>query len=148
MTVSQITLVPRLDGDAAPQPGRIANGRADVRHVFIRDLVLSCSIGVHGHERQAAQRVRLNLDLAVCERDKDLEDKLENVVCYEAIADGVRALIARGHVNLVETLAEEIAKMCLEDRRVRSVRVRVEKLDILPDAASVGVEIERFAPAD
>lgn len=147
MTVSQITLVPRLDGEGTPQPGRIADGRADVRHVFIRDFVLSCSIGVHGHEKEATQRVRLNLDLAVCERDKDLEDKLENVVCYEAIADGVRALIARGHVNLVETLAEDIAKMCLDDRRVRSVRVRVEKLDILPDAASVGVEIERFAPA-
>jgi dihydroneopterin aldolase len=45
---------------------------------------------------------------------------------------------------LLETLAEEIAAICLQDGRVRSVRVRVEKLDIFPDAASVGVEIERF----
>lgn len=143
MTASPITLVSQLDTQKT-ESGRIADGRADVRHVFIRDLVLSCSIGVHSHEKTAHQRVRLNLDLAVCERDKDLADNIENVVCYEAIADGVRALIARGHVNLVETLAEDIAAMCLEDSRVRSVRVRVEKLDILPDATSVGVEIERF----
>jgi dihydroneopterin aldolase len=58
---------------------------------------------------------------------------------------GVRELLSDRHIKLVETVAEEIAAMCLEDGRVSSVRVRVEKLDILPDAASVGVEIERFS---
>lgn len=141
MTAPKITLVARN----AEAPVRIADGHAAVRHVFIRDLVLTCSIGVHGHEKEAHQRVRLNLDLGVKEDQRALDDRLENVVCYEAIADGVRALLARGHVNLVETLAEQVAEMCLLDPRVGSVRVRVEKLDILPDAASVGVEIERFA---
>lgn len=125
-------------------PLRIADARNAVRHVFIRDLVLACSIGVHHHERDAHQRVRVNLDLAVIEGDMVLNDDIANVVCYETIADGVRAIAARGHVNLVETLAEDIAAMCLADGRVTSARVRVEKLDVLPDAASVGVEIERF----
>ena len=57
---------------------------------------------------------------------------------------GARAIVERGHINLVETLAEKIAVLCLANGRVRSVRVRVEKLDIVPDAQSVGVEIERF----
>ena len=146
MTASPITLLRRQEGEGSDRARAIADGRADVRHVFIRDLVLNCSIGVHAHEKDATQRVRLNLDLAVCERDRALDDNINNVVCYEAMADGVRALILRGHVNLVETLAEDIAAMCLGDGRVHSVRVRVEKLDILPDATSVGVEIERFAP--
>ena len=60
------------------------------------------------------------------------------------LADGVADIIGRGHVNLVETLAEDIAAMCLNDRRVLSARVRVEKLDILEHAQSVGVEIERI----
>jgi dihydroneopterin aldolase len=55
----------------------------------------------------------------------------------------VRALVAERHVNLIETLAERIASLVLEDRRVREVSVRVEKLDIFPDAASVGIEIVR-----
>ncbi|MCW8836737.1 MAG: dihydroneopterin aldolase [Rhodospirillales bacterium] len=127
------------------QPLRIADARASVRHVFIRDLVLDCSIGVHAHEHLAAQPVRINLDLAVSEGDAPVQDRLENVVCYERIADGVRAIVADGHVNLVETLAERIAAMCLQDTRVEAARVRVEKLAVFKDAASVGIEIERFA---
>lgn len=125
-------------------PVRIADARNAIRHVFIRDLVLMCSIGVHRHERADRQRIRVNIDLAVRD-DRDLDDDIGNVVCYEKITLGVRGLIADRHIKLVETVAEEIAAMCLEDGRVNSVRVRVEKLDILPDAASVGVEIERFS---
>ena len=125
------------------RPLRIADARNAVRHVFIRDMVLPCSIGVHRHERVETQRVRVNLDLAVRENAEPLGDNLGNVVCYETVANGIRAIVARGHVNLVETLAEDIAALCLEDLRVLSARVRVEKLDVFADADSVGVEIER-----
>jgi dihydroneopterin aldolase len=124
----------------------IADAGKSLRHVFIRDLVLHGSIGVYRHEKEKPQRVRINLDLAVSEGAADLGDSLRNVVCYETIANGVRSLVASRHVNLVETLAERIAALCLEDNRIQSVRVRVEKLDVFPDAASVGVEIERYSP--
>jgi dihydroneopterin aldolase len=123
---------------------KIADASRSVRHVFIRDLIMECSIGIHSHEKDAHQRVRINLDLAVDERDQPVHDDINNVLCYEELADGVSDIIERGHVNLVETLAENIADMCLKDRRVLSARVRVEKLDILENAESVGVEIERF----
>ncbi len=128
------------------RPTNIADARAAIRHVFVRDLELSCLIGVYQHEKEARQRVRINLDLAVREGEPDgrLHDDLANVVCYEALSNGVRDLVGQGHINLVETLAEEIAAMCLTDSRVRSARVRVEKLDVFEDTASVGVEIERF----
>ncbi|MBE0532668.1 MAG: dihydroneopterin aldolase [Rhodospirillales bacterium] len=125
------------------RPLRIADARNAVRHVFIRDMVLPCSIGVHRHERLEAQRIRINLDLAVREDLEPLGDNLANVVCYETVANGIRAIVARGHVNLVETLAEDIAALCLKDIRILSARVRVEKLDVFADAQSVGVEIER-----
>lgn len=126
------------------EPPRIADAKRAVRHVFIRDLMLPCSIGVHRHEKDAEQRVRINLDLAVSEAGQPIDDDIRNVICYEGLAEGIGELVGRGHVNLVETLAEKIAALCLEDQRVRSARVRVEKLDILGDAESVGVEIERF----
>jgi dihydroneopterin aldolase len=65
------------------------------------------------------------------------------VVDYERIAATVRRIVAAGHVRLVETLAERIAEACLTDKRVQVARIRVEKLDVFPDAASAGVEIER-----
>ena len=111
--------------------------------VFIRDLVLTCRIGVHQHERVANQRIRINLDLSVADQGL-IDDDLDKVVCYGELMTGIRHVVGAGHVNLVETLAERIAAMCLEDRRVRSARVRIEKLDVFAEAQSVGVEIERY----
>ncbi len=122
----------------------IADAQNSVRHMFIRDLVLTCLIGVHKLERKKPQRVRINLDLAVLEDSEGAVDNLDDVVCYEDVADRIRDLVDSGHVNLVETLAEQIAELCLDDERVRTARVRIEKLDVFEDAASVGVEIERF----
>ena len=126
------------------QPLNIADARLRVRHVFVRDLVLDALIGIHAHELDTPQRVRINLDLAVREDEGGLEDDLANVVCYEQLVNGVQQIFNEGHVGLVETMAESIAEMCLNDLRVRSARVRVEKLDIFENAQSVGVEIERF----
>ena len=125
-------------------PLRIADAERAIRHVFIRNLELIARIGIHGHEKGKPQPVRINLDLSVEEGAK-LEDRLENVVDYEAITDKIRAIIAAGHINLAETLAERIADAAFEDRRVRAARVRVEKLHAVPGAESAGVEIERVS---
>src|SRR5262245_50191571 len=126
------------------EPLKIADAAAGLRHVFVRDLVLSCNIGVHQHEKGREQRVRINLDLGVLESGPH-HDRLENVVCYEDIVTKVRAIVADGHINLAETLAERIAMVCLQDPACRSARVRVEKLEVFDDASSVGVEIERVS---
>ena len=128
------------------QPLSIADARLGLYHVFVRDLELACSIGVHGHELGTTQCVRINLDLAVREGGGVRDDNIANVVCYEVIVAGARRIAGRGHVKLVETLAENLAAMCLEDQRVHSARVRIEKLDAFEDVKSVGVEIERFNP--
>jgi dihydroneopterin aldolase len=122
---------------------RIADGLNKIRHVFIRDMVIDCSIGIYTHEKEHEQRVRINLDLAVSEGESSINDDIRNVISYEDIAKGIEAIVGVGHINLVETLAENIAKMCLEDKRVFSARISVEKLDIIDSAESVGVEIER-----
>lgn len=114
-----------------------------LRHVFIRDFILPCQIGVHHHEHGRTQRVRINIDLSVYENDAAIADALEHVVCYEAIIAGIRDIAAAGHLNLVETLAEQIAGFCLKDERTREARVRVEKLDVFTDVGCVGVEITR-----
>lgn len=116
-----------------------------LRHVFIHDLVLEASIGVLAEEKQIRQPVRINLDLSVCDPVDDLRDDLANVVCYEQMAQKIRAIIDAGHLHLVETLAEKIAVMSLEDPRIRRVRVRVEKPKAVAGAACAGVEIERAA---
>ncbi len=104
-----------------------------VNRVFVRDLVMDASVGVYDHEKVALQRIRLNLDLEVVGPGLTGEDGIA----------AIRSVVTQGHTTLIETLAERIAARCLQDARVRSVIVRVEKLDIFPDATSIGVEIER-----
>ena len=122
-------------------PLKIANAARAIRHVFVRDLMLDAHIGAYKHEKGSAQPVRVNVDLTVAEAAHG--DDLKNVVCYATVVDSIKLIVAEGHLNLVETLAERIAASCLEDERVQVALVRVEKLAVIPEASSVGVEIER-----
>lgn len=99
---------------------------------FARDLVFDALIGVYEHEHVTPQRIRLSLDLAADDAGFDIA---------EAVA-GARTEALAGHVTLLETLVERIAARCLADPRVHAARVRVDKLDIFPDAV-VGIEITR-----
>ena len=112
--------------------------------MFIRNLELLAHIGIHGHEQTKHQPVRINVDLAV-DDVQDVADRLDRVVDYESITLRIRAIVARGHINLAETLADAIAEACLEDVRVKRARIRVEKLHAVPGAESAGVEIDRLA---
>lgn len=117
-----------------------------VRRVFVRDMVLQAAIGVYPHEHGGTQRVRVNIDLAVQETGVD-DDRLGSVVSYELVVHRVQAIVAAGHIKLVETLAERIAASCLEDARVLRALIRVEKLDVFDAVGSVGVEVERCNPS-
>jgi 7,8-dihydroneopterin aldolase/epimerase/oxygenase len=119
-----------------------------LRHVFVRDIVLTASIGIYPHEHRDRQRVRINVDLAVDDETALAggmvgPDELNRVVNYEKIVAAARAIVDAGHIRLVETLAERIAEACLVDPRVRTARISVEKLDIFDDAVSAGVEVLR-----
>jgi 7,8-dihydroneopterin aldolase/epimerase/oxygenase len=129
---------------------RIADAARGLRHVFLHDLLLDAAIGVYAQEHGRTQRIRVNVDLGVTDdgaravsRAAVGKDDLARVVDYAVVAERVRSIVAAGHVQLVETLAERLAEACLEDPRVRLARIRVEKLDVLPDGASAGVEVER-----
>jgi len=123
-------------------------GHRDIEHatyykVCVRDLILPARIGVWSEEQDIAQRVRFSVELWVghgAHRPGDLT----SVVSYDFILDGIKEIIAEGHVLLTETLAERIAAHCLSHRRAVKVRVVVDKLDRIPGAA-LGCEIVRLA---
>ena len=134
-----------MSGKSNVQTLRIADAKRAIRHVFIRNLEVLAQIGIYGHEQGKHQPVRINVDLAV-EDVILVEDKLDKVVDYAGIEQAIRAIVNAGHINLAETLAERIAQASFADPRVKTARVRVEKLHALPGAESAGVEIEREQP--
>jgi FolB domain-containing protein len=124
-------VAPRTPSDEARVPDR----------VFIHDLVLDIEIGVHHHERGAPQSVRFSVDVDLTPAAHALEDDIGRTFDYDTIISGIKAIVGRGHINLVETLAEEVARQCLTHPRAALVVVKIEKLDKEPGA--VGVEIVR-----
>jgi len=113
------------------------------RIVFVRDLEIVASVGVFEHERRYEQRILVSVELSVIDDYDGRSDRLEHVLDYSKLVDGIALLVQSEHVNLIETLAERVATHCLADARVESVRVRIEKPDALPSCRSVGIEIER-----
>ena len=127
---------PATDAPEAPET-------APTYRILVRDLVLPWRIGVRRHEIDRRQRVRINLDLIVLEQANPAADNYGDVVCYERIIDRIRQMAEAGHVKLAETVAHKIADMCLTEPSAVEITVRVEKLEAIHDAASVGVEITR-----
>ncbi len=121
-----------------------ASAANEMRHVFIDELTLMVRIGVHPHELEQPQPVLVSLDLQANESpDAEAVDKITSVVCYEEIVKRLEELCAQGHVNLLETLAEQIADAAFVDPRVQVVRVRLDKPEAFANARSVGITIER-----
>jgi dihydroneopterin aldolase len=113
------------------------------RKVFVHGLVLEARIGAYDHEQSATQPVRIDIELDVVEPKDPGADRLEDVVCYNRLTQGVKAILAEGHIRLVETLAERVASLALAHPMTLAVRVRVEKPTAIAEAAAAGVEIVR-----
>jgi len=123
-----------------PSPARSA---VPPDRLLVRDLVLPARVGIYDREKAADQRLRINLEMAVAGGDGPRRDEIGAVVSYEDAINLIAGIVAAGHVNLLETLAETIAGRLLADPRVHSVTLRLEKLDAFPQCAAVGVEITR-----
>lgn len=109
--------------------------------IVIRDLTLSCLIGVYDEERARRQRIRLNLEFDVTPR-RPRADAIEETVDYSKLIASVRQVCLESRLLLLETLAARIADDCFFDPRVQAARIRIEKLDRYADTGGIGVEME------
>ena len=113
--------------------------------VKIRRLLVDMFIGVHEHERHSKQRVAIDVELELDYPAEGFSKAIyKNVGCYETLVDKIKTLSKEGHVVLVETFADKIADIALNDERVISAAVHVEKLDIFSDCEAVGATIKKF----
>lgn len=115
---------------------------AGCRRLFLRNYELPVRIGVHDFERGGAQRLVINVDLWVpLALSTPANDRLDEVVDYDFIRDVVAARVAQGHIELQETLADDLLQTMLAHPKVRAARVSTEKPDVYPDCDAVGCEV-------
>ena len=107
---------------------------ADCRRIFLRNYVLSANIGVHAHEKNGAQRIALNVDVFVpLALSTPHHDRIHEVVDYDFVRLAISHRLEQGHINLQETLIDDIARVLLAHPAVRAVRVSSEKHDVYDD---------------
>ncbi len=111
--------------------------------IILRDLRVEASIGIHKRERHVAQTLSIDLDIGLPGTAVFKSDKVADTIDYEQVALRIKDLAASGHFRLVETLAERIARLLLEDFGAPWAKISVAKIGILANAKFVGVTIER-----
>ena len=111
--------------------------------IYIRDLALRGLIGVFPEERRAPQDIVINIVLETDLAPAAASDRIEEAMDYKALKKKILALVDRSAFNLIETLADRVARLALADRRVRRVMVTVDKPSALRFARSVAVEMIR-----
>lgn len=118
---------------------------AQCRRIFLRNHVVDANIGIHAHERSGSQKLVLNIDLYVTlAASTPRHDRLHEVVDYDFVRLSVRHRLAQGHINLQETLVDDLARALLAHPAAVAVRVASEKPDIYDDVDAVGIEVFRF----
>ena len=111
------------------------------RTVFIKDFIIHEIIGMHDHEKIEKQKIKFNIVIDINQNTLPNEKDLRSIINYEKITRKLENLVKTKKYNFLESLAEDYFKEIFEDKRINSVKIKIEKPDAIKNADSVGVEV-------
>ena len=118
------------------------NKKSSIRRtVFIKDFIIQEIIGIHEHEKTKKQKIKFNIVVNVNQNTVPNEKDIKSIVDYEKITNKLENLVKNKKYNFLESLAEDSFKEIFEDKRINSVKIKIEKPDAIKNADSVGVEV-------
>ena len=118
------------------------NNKSSIRRtVFIKDFIIQEIIGIHEHEKIKKQKIKFNIVVDVNQNTIPDEKDLKSIIDYEKITNKLEKLVKRKKYNFLESLAEDSFKEIFEDKRINSIKIKIEKPDAIKNADSVGVEV-------
>ena len=108
------------------------------KKIIIKDLTLLLSVGIHKFEKLKKQKVKFNLEITT---DPNLKPNIKTIVNYENIVNDIKRLTEKTHFELLESLSESIFDEIFINRKIKKVKLKIEKLDIIKESKSVGIEV-------
>tara|TARA_E500000331_G_scaffold353735_1_gene405151 strand:- start:121122 stop:121514 length:393 start_codon:yes stop_codon:yes gene_type:complete len=111
--------------------------------VFIEDLEVEAIIGIWDREKKTKQKIRLDIEMSIDAKSASIKDTIDFTLNYQEVAERVSSFTAESRFNLVETLAEKICKLIIEEFLVKWVKVKVSKIKVVKSSSFVGVTIQR-----
>ena len=113
------------------------------RKVIIKNLILNIFIGIHNFEKKKKQRVRFNIEVITDPNVKSNNKDLSTILNYEDLINKIKILVKKKHHELIEDLAENIFEIIFQNRLVKKIKIKIEKLDIIKNSESVGIEFSK-----
>ena len=113
------------------------------KKIIVKDLVLHLFVGIHDFEKKRKQRVRFNIDISTDSNIKPSNRNLSSIVNYEDAINKIKHITEKKHHELLEDLAENIFDIIFESKIVKKVNLKLEKLDIIKNTESVGIEVSK-----
>ena len=114
------------------------------RKVIIKNLIISMFIGLHDFEKRKKQRVKFNITITTDSKTEPNKKELSTILDYEKVIKNLTLLVEKKHYDLLEELSESIFEMIFSNKLVKKVNLKLEKLDIIKNAESVGIEVSKI----
>jgi len=113
------------------------------KKVLIKDLILDLKLGYYDSEKEKPQKVKFTLDVNYEDKKPSNDKDLKSIVNYAKIVKLVKKLVKNKHYNFLETLAEDVFDELFKDKRIDKITLQIEKLEIMKDCSSVGIQISK-----
>ena len=108
------------------------------KKIIVKDLILLLSVGIHQFEKLEKQRVKFNIEITT---DPNLKPDIKSIVNYESVINDIKRLTKKTHFELLESLSETLFDEIFKNKRIKKIKLKIEKLDIIKETTSVGIEV-------
>ena len=113
------------------------------KKILIKDLTLGLKLGYYSFEKNKPQKVKFTLEVDYRDKNPTNDKDLKSIVNYDKIVKLIKKLVKNKHYNFLETLAEDVFDELFKDKRIDKITLQIEKLEIMKDCSSVGIQISK-----
>ena len=113
------------------------------KKILIKDLTLDLKLGYYDFEKNKPQKVKFTLEVDYRDKKPTNDKDLKSIVNYDKIVKLIKKLVKNKHYNFLETLAEDVFDELFKDKRIDKINLQIEKLEIMKDCSSVGIQISK-----
>ncbi len=114
------------------------------KKILINELILDLKLGYYDFEKESSQKVKFSLEVDYQDKKPSNDKDLKSIVNYGTIVKLIKKLVKKKHYNFLETLAEAVFDELFKDKRIGKIMLKIEKLEILKDCSSVGIQISKI----
>ena len=113
------------------------------KKILIKELILNLKLGYYDFEKEKSQKVKFNLEIDYEDKKPTSDKDIKSIVNYGKVVKLITKLVSKKHYNFLETLAEDVFNVLFKDKRIGKIMLQIEKLEILKECTSVGIQITK-----